>query len=108
MTPAPDHVVVLKPGDSHLIKVDFQDAWWSVVKKEQGTASQARPMKLTELTREGLEFCLEYRSPERAACARLPRSRIDLAWAVAHAHGTSGVLMIDRIGAAPACAVVEI
>lgn len=76
MTPAPDHVVVLKPGDSHLIKVDFQDAWWSVVKEEQGAASQARPMKLTELTREGLEFCLEYRSPERAACARLPRSEL--------------------------------
>ncbi len=57
-----------------LIKVSFQEAWWSVVREEQGTADKSSPAKLAELTQAGSWFRLEYRPPDRAACARLPEA----------------------------------
>ena len=77
--PAPqaNHVVVLKPGESHSIKVSLSDPQWSVISEAKGKQSTEGPVKLTDLKGDWSErFRLEYRPPDRAACANLPNGML--------------------------------
>ena len=75
--PAPEasQLVLLKPGESHSIKVDFQDPWWSVVKEEKEKPHE--PVKLAALKQDwSARFRLEYRPPDRTTCAGLPKAEL--------------------------------
>ena len=71
--PEPGHVLVLKPGQVHAIKVTFDDPVWSVTKREAERTAKPAPIKLADLPQDwSARFRLEYRPPVRAACAHLP------------------------------------
>jgi len=77
--PAPeaDQVVVLKPGQSHSIKTAFNDPLWSVVEEVKGKPGEHNPVTLAELKQNWpARFRLEYRPPDRAACAHLPNASL--------------------------------
>jgi len=75
--PEPGHVIVLKPGQVHAIRITFDDPLWSVVKKEEDRSAKAAPVKLAEITEDwSARFRLEYRPPDRAACANLPNAKL--------------------------------
>ena len=77
--PAPEaaQVVVLKPGESHSIKGNFQDSRWSVVEEGKGQSGEHNPVKLADLKQDwSARFRFEYRPPDRAACARLPKAEL--------------------------------
>jgi len=73
-------VVVLKPGQTHSMKVDFEDPRWFVTTTGQGAA--AKPFSKIETQQAwSARFRFEYHPPDRAACANLPNA--NLIW-----HGT--------------------
>jgi len=75
--PEPGHVIVLKPGQVHVIKITFDDPRWSVVKKADDRSAKPGPVKLAELTEDwSARFRLEYRPPDQAACAKLPNASL--------------------------------
>jgi uncharacterized membrane-anchored protein len=75
--PGPGQVIVLKPGQLHVIRITFDDPLWSVTKKEEERSGKPAPVKLTELTEDwSTRFRLEYRPPGRAACANLPNANL--------------------------------
>ena len=75
--PAPEasQVVVLKPGQSHSIRADFNDPRWTVLEEVRGKRGTNSPVALAEVRQNwSARFRLEYRPPDRAACARLPNA----------------------------------
>ena len=77
--PAPEDVIVLKPGQTHKIRVDFKDPIWSVVKEAGPRSTKEGPKPLSQVTDDALDnFRFEYRPPDRAACKGLPNA--DLIW----------------------------
>jgi uncharacterized membrane-anchored protein len=73
--PAPTaaNVVVLKPGQIHSIRVAFDDSEWLV----SNANKPGETKHLNELAHEwNGRFRLEYRPPDRAACADLPQANI--------------------------------
>ena len=77
--PAPEDVIVLKPGQAHKIRVDFKDPVWSVAKEGAPHSAKAGPMPHSQVTDDAsANFRFEYRPPDRAACKGLPNA--DLIW----------------------------
>jgi uncharacterized membrane-anchored protein len=79
--PAPQasNIIVLRPGEMHSLDVHFSDPQWSVISDSTGRKSAGSPVRLTDLKGDWSErFRLEYRPPDRAACAGLPNA--DLIW----------------------------
>ena len=77
LAPEPGHVIVLKPGQIHAFKVTFDDPVWSVTKQETEPSAKPAPIKLADLTPDwSARFRLEYRPPDRAACAHLPNANL--------------------------------
>ena len=77
--PAPQDVIVLKPGQAHKIRLDFKDPVWSVVKGGTPRSAKAGPKPLSQATDDySATFRFEYRPPDRAACKGLPNA--DLIW----------------------------
>jgi uncharacterized membrane-anchored protein len=74
--PTAADVIVLKPDQCHTFRVDFKDPAWAVIDSKE---TNAVPHSLAEaLPRGFVRFRLEYRPPDRAACAGLPNA--DLIW----------------------------
>ncbi len=75
--PEPGQVIMLKPNQIHAIKVTLDDPLWSVTKKPEEGSAKPGPVKLADLTQDGsARFRLEYRPPDRAACANLPNANL--------------------------------
>ena len=79
--PEPAHVIVLKPGQTHKIRVDFKDPAWFIVNARRPKSAKPLPVSLADRIN-GLDwsarFRFEYRPPDRAACQGLPHA--DLIW----------------------------
>jgi len=78
--PESEPLCVSKPGESHSIKVIFQDPWWSVVKEEKGKTSRAGELAALKAGLVGRDFRLEYRPPDRTDLCRSAQGGTDLAW----------------------------
>lgn len=75
--PEPGHVVVLKPGQIHTMRVSFDDSYWAVLGDQARRATNRAPVNLADLTQDwSAGFRFEYRAPERAACAHLPNAAL--------------------------------
>ncbi len=75
--PASARVIVLKPGESHSIAVTFDDPMWSVWKVEQSRPGGRSYKSLADLGQDwSARFRLEYRPPDREACAKLPNGNL--------------------------------
>ena len=86
--PAAANVVVLKPGQIHSVRVAFDDPRWSVSKADKPGETE----RLSQLHQDwNARFRLEYRPPDRAACATLPQA--NLIW-----HGTLASRMFSPAG----------
>ena len=79
--PEPAHVIVLKPGQTHKIRVDFKDPAWFIVNARRPKSAKPLPVSLADRIN-GLDwsarFRFEYQPPDRAACQGLPHA--DLIW----------------------------
>ena len=72
--PTPADVIVLKSDQFHTFRVDFKDPAWAVLNTSE---TKAVPHSLSEaLPRGFVRFRLEYRPPDRAACAGLPNANL--------------------------------
>ena len=75
--PGPGHVIVLKPGQVHAIKVTFDDPVWSVTKQGEERSAKPAPIKLADLTPDwSARFRLEYRPPDHTNCAHLANASL--------------------------------
>jgi uncharacterized membrane-anchored protein len=73
--PQASQVVVLKPGESRSIKVSFLDPQWSVLLEAKGRPAGQGPVRFADVKENLFDpFRLEYRPPDRAACANLPNA----------------------------------
>ena len=78
ISPEATNVIVLKPGQTHSLRVSFDDPRWSVSK----TGKPEEAKRLSGLRQEwNARFRFEYRPPDRAASEGLPNG--NLIW---HGH----------------------
>ena len=73
-------VIVLKPGQSHSMKIDLDDPRWLVTSAGQGSAAKSIT-KIETQQAWSARFRFEYHPPDSAACTNLPNA--NLIW-----HGT--------------------
>ncbi|HXJ55700.1 MAG TPA: GDYXXLXY domain-containing protein [Verrucomicrobiae bacterium] len=75
--PETSEVIVLKPGQTHSMRINFDDPQWSVVREDKGRSEKPVPTRLVDLNQDwSARFRLEYRPPERAVCKSLPNARL--------------------------------
>lgn len=75
--PEPAHVVLLKPGQSHEIHVDFGDAYWFVQQTGERGGAGVSPTPLRQINPPwGIQFRLVYRPPEREVSQDLPNAQL--------------------------------
>jgi uncharacterized membrane-anchored protein len=75
--PAPEsaQIIILKPGESHSIRVAFDDPYWTAIEDAPGGGGSMSPVKIPDITQDwSARFRLEYRPPARTACAKLPNA----------------------------------
>jgi hypothetical protein len=74
--PRPEDVIVLKPGQSHLTRLDLTRSEWFVVDKNP-SATNREPLPLGQLAAHGGgQFRIEYRPPPASECRTLPNARL--------------------------------
>jgi hypothetical protein len=75
--PEARHVVLLKPGDTHTLRVDFRDPRWFVRGSRPGDKDKVETRSLADLGDDfNARFRLEYRPPKRSDCAGLPNGQL--------------------------------
>jgi uncharacterized membrane-anchored protein len=73
--PQPAQVVVLQPGQVHAIRVDLNDARWSVFNEQWAASAKASPKTLARLDQDwAARFRFEYRPSEAETCQDLPNA----------------------------------
>ena len=77
--PEASHVVLLKPGETHTIRVNFRDPRWFVRGSLLGDKTRVETKSLADLGDDfNARFRFEYRAPSRSDCAGLPKG--ELVW----------------------------
>ena len=72
--PEAAHVIILKPGQSHVTTIDLTQPRWFVT-DAKAKADKQKPMPLREITEAwSASFRLEYAPPDKAAAAALPHA----------------------------------
>jgi uncharacterized membrane-anchored protein len=75
-TPAPSNVIVLKPGQTHTLRISFADPRWTVLGKKTNNGP-VEPVLLADLPQDwSARFRFEYGAPEPAQCAGLPSANL--------------------------------
>lgn len=75
--PEARHVVLLKPGETHTIRVNFRDSRWFVRGSPTGDRSEVETRSLADLSDDfSARFRFEYRPPSRAVCAGWPNEQL--------------------------------
>jgi uncharacterized membrane-anchored protein len=72
---APDHVIVLKPGQTHTTKIDLRESRWFVTDTQVPLAQQ-KPVALSAITTDAwsARFRLEYTPPSADRLKHLPQA----------------------------------